>query len=947
MADTTPPVVASLTPLPGAVNVLVAAGVSFSVLDQAEPGVLPQQSFTLADHFPREDLSSQIDGVTSTFTLSAGYQATSLAVYIDGIRQNGVTELSPTAGTFQLSSIPASGSLLVARYTKFWDVNSVNLDTVKITLNGVVAFQTGAWTLGHAGTITPIDFGYQIAITTHPDFTKGTTVDCVVECSDIAGNAMAPYTWSFSIESSAVGAHRRPYLTALGPQDGQLGVGPTTAVQFTIKTDDIAASFIDQNSVMVQLNGTPIVVGGVDQAGYTTTFTPASQQLALSIVHPTFTLDRVYQIDVQANDDLLTVGGGSFQFSTGAAGWALATMRQEPLLCPIDNVPVPLLVDTGVSTTQYGDAILSVTADWWGRYAHGQDCIEIPSGADQGFWVLRDPYTGAARLWHTNQATASGLEARTFSRQLFADRSPVSLVFSPLMRYAYQKVWGDVPARYWGGFPSDLHFPVGFEQKPQSNQHDSVNFPSESNGGVFDDETRLLTFSLPCDQPVGTNWDRYSITTDIVLRTTQLETATLTNGSATVLMSGSLYRTNLQAGARVRFGTDTTVYEVVGINLLAEEITINVPWPLPDSANQTVTRLLAGTRTLTTFQLSNLTEGGEFFVGLAATEGPSTGDGANRAGASLVRTAQGIALRAHLGPATATVQTDLTAQRLIDQEWIIETEMQDESTLRARILDPLNLMDVPPTRSVEVQQVGSVVWARWSLTTLATGGTPGALVEGQIRFVDVEPGQGAPYQQGATLSSGNAKARAPRNVYPLDLSGQGWRDIKVSAAVVPTSYTAQQTGLLFLDTDETVAVVESFSIDGGQTITVQAGTPLARAVQKFSYQTGFDRLHVTFRASKRGFWYAVANGTDPRADVVLAGGVYDNAGSAETFEIVGDALASFGDGLQSLNIVVCKEPVPPGLLFLNGQTSITVGPQVIRTDSAHFIGEASLQVRHV
>ena len=64
-----------------------------------------------------ENLSSQVDGEKTIFTLSTTYKAGSLRVYFQGARQTGqFTELNSTQ--FQLNFVPPIGTKLSVDYAK-------------------------------------------------------------------------------------------------------------------------------------------------------------------------------------------------------------------------------------------------------------------------------------------------------------------------------------------------------------------------------------------------------------------------------------------------------------------------------------------------------------------------------------------------------------------------------------------------------------------------------------------------------------------------------------------------------------------------------------------------------------------------------------------------------------------------------------------------------------
>jgi hypothetical protein len=64
----------------------------------------------------QEDLTSQIDGVENTFVVTSSFDAASLRVYYNGLRQSSA-DISVLDGTrFQLNFTPTAGDSLIVDY---------------------------------------------------------------------------------------------------------------------------------------------------------------------------------------------------------------------------------------------------------------------------------------------------------------------------------------------------------------------------------------------------------------------------------------------------------------------------------------------------------------------------------------------------------------------------------------------------------------------------------------------------------------------------------------------------------------------------------------------------------------------------------------------------------------------------------------------------------------
>ena len=72
-----------------------------------------------SDNMVKENLTSQINGFRTVFTVSEAYAAGSLRVYFNGVRQIlSVTFTETTSTTFTLSFTPVSGDFLSIDYIR-------------------------------------------------------------------------------------------------------------------------------------------------------------------------------------------------------------------------------------------------------------------------------------------------------------------------------------------------------------------------------------------------------------------------------------------------------------------------------------------------------------------------------------------------------------------------------------------------------------------------------------------------------------------------------------------------------------------------------------------------------------------------------------------------------------------------------------------------------------
>jgi hypothetical protein len=933
MADTTAPVVSDLTPSDGAVNIAVDTHVTFDILDPEEVGTGAASLITLAQHFGHENLSGSITGLTAIFTTATDYRPGTLLVWLNGILQT-VTETDPAAGTFTLVAAPLPGDVLVADYIVNWQLNAVDVSTISITFDSLPVMTNGVWEPSFSGTITPKDFGYTVDVDVHADFPFGTSILVEVTGSDLAEppNAMSTFTWTFTTLVPLT--RRRPFITAVSPSDGSVSVSATADMSFSIRTDDLLAVSIDLSSVSVTLNGTAIVTGGVNvlPAEYGVAFTPGLRMLDV-VIDPVgaLPLDQHYSVVVAAADDIGTVGGGSYEFSTGSFAFAVVMDRTDPLLCPNDNVPVPLFTRSDVSATQDTDMLYSPTTDWARSAVAAYDTVEVSTGPDAGRWLVREPGNTTVRLYHVNRGTSVNNTAAPRHKTQLADRNPVQFITSAMMDLHHQKLWGDVSSRYLVGYPSDDFFPAGWESAVYSVITDTRSDPVSTTGSTFEDQNnRRLDFDLVCSHLVsGSKWDRYSLPFAAKLRGTLTNTATVTSGSDIVAMSGVHYRSELTVGATLTFGTDTTQYTVATIDTVIRRIILTEPWAGTTSAGNTIHRLLGGTRTLTAIKFDSVTSGNaNVFIGLNNSQSSPVSDGSDRAGAELcfgISGAETVRLRAYCGSVYSEVDTGISHQTFCSHEWAIETELLDESTVKVQLLDPTDLTATTANRSATAIGVAMNL-DRWSMTSLGGGLGPDVRAIGYIRHVDVEFGQGGiPYVLTGNVDSTAAKYRAPQNVRSIAISGEtGWRQVTTEVAVKKLVPYATQYAQMFFDTDETHAFIDSYSIDGGATKLVDN-----RLIKKFSFKTGFNRIHLTFHANKRGYYHVLVDSADTVNGFAIARGVYEYPGQQVSVTIPATSFKGLAEGLHQVHIVVCKDPIPALAAVLQGEALLTAVGSVL------------------
>lgn len=753
------------------------------------------------------------------------------------------------------------------------------------------------------------------------------------------------FTGSFTISGGP--SRRLPYMTNEVPSPGATGVPVNVTLAFRIKTDDLTATSIVAGSVNIQINGVPVVVAGVNVLpGQYTVSQTAGLRLIDVTIDPIGLLvdDWVYRVDGQFTDNLGHPGVDWYQFTTGDVAFAMQLDRSEPVTCPVDLSVVPMFTtDPNVTTALAGDTVTSISTDWRARGLLPYDAIEL-EGQDAGRWLVRDVSNGPARLFRvTHQAT--GLTARAYQRQEFADRNPVGLVLSPLMDFPLARAWGSLAGRYFAGNPSDANFPIAFWDAPTANYHDVLGpVPADSPGGSFDDQTnKRLDFQLIGNPgPTGARWDRYDVPLAGVIKPLLAGSVTVTPASTGVTGVGTNFSSELVPGARVTFGTDGTIYQVDSISSNTV-LTLTSPWvgsvPL---AGQLVHRLVAGTRVLQVLKMASMPPGTSVFLGLAGQGASPTVDGPDRMGCSFVSLEnEYVEVRAHVGGTVQSNQTAWRVQEFMDRDLVVEVELiaETEAVIRVSSLDEPGA-EIVAFRT-QVTGGASPLMDRWTCTVVQEGpAAPGSRAIGAVRYVDVEPGLGVPYEQVGTVTSGQAKGRLAHNVTWVDLGGSaGWTTVDLQVAF--TTYGPNQYDRIFWDDRPALVVIDTFTVEGGAA-TVLDGNQTA---YKFSLHQGFDEIDLTFRADRRGRWYCLVDGRDPRTSRVLAEGPYDVANTAQQVRVFGEQMADLPDGPHEVTVVVCRDPVIENSSALVGIGSLVAPASILRVSGALLIGYGSLDAQ--
>ena len=332
-ADTTPPSVVSTVPGLGASGVATSSAVSVTLSEPIQAGasmtVTPQGGSAVAG-------STGLNGAGTvlTFTPSAALAAsTQYSVVVSGVKDLAGNAMASYSWSFStsaaadttppsvVSTVPGLGASGVATSSAVSVTLSEPIQagaSMTVTPQGgsAVAGSTG---LNGAGTV--------LTFTPSAALAASTQYSVVVSgVKDLAGNAMASYSWSFS--TSAAADTTPPSVVSTVPGLGASGVATSSAVSVTLSEPIQAGA-----SMTVTPQGGSAVAGstGLNGAGTVLTFTP-SAALAAS---------TQYSVVVSGVKDLAGNAMASYSWSfTTAAGSASPCPSGSP--CTVFGSAVPV-----------------------------------------------------------------------------------------------------------------------------------------------------------------------------------------------------------------------------------------------------------------------------------------------------------------------------------------------------------------------------------------------------------------------------------------------------------------------------------------------------------------------------------------------------------------------------------------------------------------------------
>ncbi|GEM_PF-5324450 len=318
-ADTEPPYVQNLNPAPGQTNVPVNTNIYLEVVDDDSGVDVNTIDFTVEGSLIVDDGVVQPGYTVALNPIANGYSLDyDPSVNFNDYQQVDVTisasDLAPVPNSFSYNYFfrtndtnppytngynPTPGDINVPVNTDVVfhvldDGSGVNLMTVAANVNGVL-YANGIPGFSFVG--TPAD--YTIIINPATNFPYNTVIPVTLYATDLDGNVMTPFSYSFTTETGA--DLLPPYVQNENPQPGEVNVPRNTNIYFEVVDDQ---SGVNLGSVDVTVEGNLIVDDGVAQLGYAVTITPIANGYSFDYDPSTdFAYGQVVDVSIDAADN--------------------------------------------------------------------------------------------------------------------------------------------------------------------------------------------------------------------------------------------------------------------------------------------------------------------------------------------------------------------------------------------------------------------------------------------------------------------------------------------------------------------------------------------------------------------------------------------------------------------------------------------------------------------
>lgn len=295
-ADVDAPTITIGSPSSGASGVPVTTSISFTLnddvgIDNTSINVSVDDVSAIIMGVFQPGFSGTISppGTSVTVSITPAVPFASFqAVAVDVVAQDNASNTSTLSWSFQCldtvapvldQPLPADGSVDVphnsAIYFRVLDAQSgVNTSSIDVFLNSVQVVTDGVYASGYFGSIDPIPGGVEVHVHQVASFSSYEVVAISAYAEDNTGNSDT-IAWSFRTLDDVL-----PSVSNLDPPSGATDVSLSASVGFQVQDTH---SGVDPTSIEMTVGGSPAIVGGFVQSGFTGTIAPIVNGFDVSV----------------------------------------------------------------------------------------------------------------------------------------------------------------------------------------------------------------------------------------------------------------------------------------------------------------------------------------------------------------------------------------------------------------------------------------------------------------------------------------------------------------------------------------------------------------------------------------------------------------------------------------------------------------------------------------
>ena len=300
--DATGPVINSITPLPGSIDVPNHVDINFDYTDTMSGSdinkltVLANGTPLVTDGAPAPNITMSATAIPGGYNINLSEliftEAEEIEIEIDGYDLSGNRTFFEywLTGAYimpQFSNIsPPPGTVAVPFDTDIQfdvtDAYGIDQNSIDMYVGSYLAISDGVPQDGYSATFTPITNGYRVLFEFNQDLEEESVKEISIFATD--GNGISgSIDYSFKIYSS-----RTPIFVYINPPpyDGYVIESEEEPITFSVR--DPAQNGIIPESLHVHVNGYPAIIGSEIQDGYSGSITPDTDGYSVVLGHPRF-----------------------------------------------------------------------------------------------------------------------------------------------------------------------------------------------------------------------------------------------------------------------------------------------------------------------------------------------------------------------------------------------------------------------------------------------------------------------------------------------------------------------------------------------------------------------------------------------------------------------------------------------------------------------------------